>query len=125
MAALGAAPGQVAEDLLDYEVVAVKRHLLLVTDGNELELQPGYHAQSGDSLRTGSRSSADLHIADRAANFHIGTKTRFHLAHGTPGVLIDIERGSIRAIFGKLPEGDDSERLVTTPSAGLAVRGTE
>lgn len=125
MAALGAAPGQVAEDLLDYEVVAVKRHLLLVTDGNELELQPGYHAQSGDSLRTGSRSSADLHIADRAANFHIGTKTSFHLAHGTPGVLIDIERGSIRAIFGKLPEGDDSERLVTTPSAVLAVRGTE
>jgi hypothetical protein len=40
-------------------------------------------------------------------------------------VLIDVERGSLRAVFGKLPEDDDHERLVTTPSAVLAVRGTE
>jgi len=125
MTALGAAPGPEAENPLDYQVVAVKRHLLLVTDSGELELQPGDHAQSGDSLRTGSRSSADLEVSDRAARFHIGTKTSFRLAHDKPGVLIDIQRGSLRAVFGKLPAGDDRERLVTTPSAVLAVRGTE
>ncbi len=125
MAALGAAPGPESENLLDYEVVAVKRHLLLVTDSGELALQTGDHARSGDSLRTGSRSSADLEVPARAARFHIGTKTRFQLAQGAPGVLINVERGSLRAVFGKLPEGDDRERLVTTPSAVLAVRGTE
>jgi ferric-dicitrate binding protein FerR (iron transport regulator) len=40
-------------------------------------------------------------------------------------VLLEIERGSLRAIFGKLSEGDTRERLVTTPSAVLAVRGTD
>jgi len=125
MTALGARRGPEPESPLDYEVVAVKRHLVLVTDSGELQLETGDHARSGDSLRTGSRSSADLEVAERAARFHIGTKTRFRLAHETPGVLIDIERGSLRAIFGKLPEGDESERLVVTPSAVLAVRGTE
>jgi hypothetical protein len=125
LAALGAAPTPDPQDDLVYQVVAVKRHLLLATPTGELELQAGDHAKSGDSLRTGSRSSADLEVADRAARFHIGTKTSFRLAHDRPGVLIDVERGSLRAVFGKLPEGDDRERLVTTPSAVLAVRGTE
>ncbi len=125
LAALGAAPNPDPQDALVYQVVAVKRHLLLATATGELELQAGDHAQSGDSLRTGSRSSADLEVADRAARFHIGTKTSFRLTHDKPGVLIDIQRGSLRAVFGKLPEGDDRERLVTTPSAVLAVRGTE
>jgi hypothetical protein len=125
MALLGAAPAPETDDPLDYEVVAVKRHLLLQSGGDELELQSGDHARSGNSLRTGSRSSADLQVSERAARFHIGTRTRFHLAHGTPGVLIEIERGSLRAVFGKLGDGDEGERLVTTPSAVLAVRGTE
>jgi hypothetical protein len=125
LAALGAAPTPDPQDALVYQVVTVKRHLLLATPTGELELYAGDHAQSGDSLRTGSRSSADLEVADHAARFHIGTKTSFRLTHDKPGVLIDIQRGSLRAVFGKLPEGDDRERLVTTPSAVLAVRGTE
>jgi ferric-dicitrate binding protein FerR (iron transport regulator) len=40
-------------------------------------------------------------------------------------VLIDVERGSLRAMFGALAGGDAHERLVTTPSAVLAVRGTD
>ena len=40
-------------------------------------------------------------------------------------MLLEIERGSLRAIFGKLPEGDTRERLISTPSAVLAVRGTD
>jgi ferric-dicitrate binding protein FerR (iron transport regulator) len=125
LSALGATPTPDSQDALVYQVVAVKRHLLLATPTAEIELQAGDHAKSGDSLRTGSRSSADLEVADRAARFHIGTKTSFRLTHDKPGVLIDIQRGSLRAVFGKLPDGDDRERLVTTPSAVLAVRGTE
>jgi hypothetical protein len=125
IAVLGAGPGPGAENPLDYEVVAVKRHLLLAGEKGELELQAGDQVRSGASLRTGSRSSADLEVIEHAARFHIGTRTRFRLAHGSPGVLIDVERGSLRAVFGKLGEGDDRERLVTTPSAVLAVRGTE
>jgi len=125
VAVLGATPGPDPTETIVYEVVAVKRHLFLVTADGEHGLQAGARAQSGESLRTGSRSSADLEVADRAARFHIGTKTSFSLAPGTPGVLIDVERGSLRAIFGTLPDGDQRDRLVTTPSAILAVRGTD
>ncbi len=122
-------PGTEADDAIAttivYDVAQVKRQLLLATEDGELQLQKGDQAHSGDSLRTASRSTADLEVADRAASFHVKAKTRFHLAHNQPGVLIDIERGSLRAVFGKLPEGDDRERLVTTPSAVLAVRGTD
>lgn len=125
LAAFGAAPDPETEEPISYDVVAVKRHLLLTVDGDEVELKAGDRARSGDSLRTGSRSSADLEVRERAARFHIGSKTRFQLAHDRPGVLIDIERGSLRGVFDKLPEGDSSERIVITPSAVLAVRGTE
>lgn len=129
LAALGATPATETETesgtTIAYEVAAVKRHLLLSGADGELPLSEGDQAHSGDSLRTGSRSTADLEVPDFAARFHIVAKTRFHLTHDRPGVLIDVERGSLRGVFGKLPEGDDRERLVTTPSAVLAVRGTE
>jgi hypothetical protein len=125
LAVLGAAPQSAPEDPITYEVASVKRHLLLVTDDGEMELDEGDSARSGDTLRTGSRSAADLEVPARAALFHIGTKTRFRLAHHRPGVLIEVERGSLRAVFGTLPQGTSSERLVTTPSAVLAVRGTD
>jgi ferric-dicitrate binding protein FerR (iron transport regulator) len=80
---------------------------------------------SGATLRTGSRSRAELEVAEFAARFVVSSKTRFLLAHDQPGVLLEIERGSVHAIFGELPQGDTRERLVTTPSAVLAVRGTE
>ena len=111
--------------ILDYEVIAVKRKLLLETADGDQALQVGDHAQSGDVLRTGSRSRAELAVAEYAARFVVSSKTSFRLAHERPGVLLEIERGSLRAIFGKLPEGDTRERLISTPSAVLAVRGTD
>ena len=127
LVALGAAPAPEPETgaVLAYDVAAVKRHLLLTTANGELPLQKGDQARSGDSLRTGSRSTADLEVPEFAARFHIVAKTRFQLTGNQPGVLINVERGSLRGVFGKLPDGDNRERLVTTPSAVLAVRGTE
>lgn len=111
--------------LLRYEVTKVTRTLVLERAEGERALTPGDHAVSGDRLRTGSRSRAELTVPERAARFGIGAKTRFRLAHERPGVLLEIERGSVHGLFGPLPDGDDRERLVTTPSAVLAVRGTE
>jgi hypothetical protein len=125
LAALAAVAAPQAPAVVEYDVVAVKRKLLLeITDG-ERALQAGDHARSGDALRTGSRSSAELVAANSAARFLVSSKTSFRLAHDRPGVLLEVERGSLRAIFGKLPEGDTRERLITTPSAVLAVRGTD
>ena len=125
LATLAATVAAEAPAILEYDVVAVKRKLLLETTEGERALQVGDHAQSGDVLRTGSRSSAELVVAEYAARFVVSSKTSFRLAHDRPGVLLEIERGSLHAIFGKLPDGDTRERLITTPSAVLAVRGTD
>lgn len=121
--AAGALPEEPAP--LRYEVVAVKRSLAIVEADGERPLAVGDHAVSGDTLRTGSRSSAELEVPERAALFKVAAKTRFRLAHGQPGVLLELERGSLRAIFGPLTGGEEQERLLTTPSAVLAVRGTD
>jgi len=122
---LGAATASEAPAVLEYDVIAVKRKLLLETADGDRALQVGDQAQSGDVLRTGSRSRAELAVIEYSAKFVISSKTSFRLAHDRPGVLLEIERGSLRAIFGKLPEGDTRERLISTPSAVLAVRGTD
>jgi len=64
-------------------------------------------------------------VPARGALFYVESKTTFRLAHGRPGVLLELERGRLRGVFEPAAEGDDRERLVTTPSAVLAVRGTE
>jgi len=122
---LAAATASEAPAVIEYDVIAVKRKLLLETPDGEREMQVGDHARSGDVLRTGSRSSAELAVIEYSAKFAVSSKTSFRLAHEQPGVLLEIERGSLRAVFGKLPEGDNRERLISTPSAVLAVRGTD
>ena len=112
---------------LTYNVVAVKHKLLLEAPEGERRLQTGDSANSGDALRTGWRATAELAVPARSAVFHLGSSTRFRLAHDRPGVLLEIERGRLRAVFGpeEIGDGVPEERLVTTPSAVLAVRGTE
>ncbi len=125
LAAISAAPGAEEPETLTYDVIAVKRKLLLATEDGERRLDVGDRAHSGDALRTGSRSRADLAVPARGALFRVNSKTTFRLAHDRPGVLLELERGRLRAVFEPAAEGDDRERLVTTPSAVLAVRGTE
>jgi hypothetical protein len=125
VAALGAAAVAEEPARLRYEVVAVKRTLVVDAADGERPLAVGDHALAGDTLHTGARSSAELAVPERAALFKVAAKTRFRLAHGQPGVLLELGRGSLRAIFGPLADGEEQERLLTTPSAVLAVRGTD
>jgi hypothetical protein len=107
-----------------YELTAVERKLFRELPAPEVPLAQGEAIAAGDLLRTGSRSSADILCTDALARFRLGAKTRARLASDAPGVLLDIEEGRLHALFGKLT-GAASERVVTTPSAVLAVRGTE
>lgn len=116
-----------AEDTVtvpSYELTAVERKLFRELPAPEVSLAQGEAIAAGDLLRTGSRSSADISCSDALARFRLGAKTRARLASDAPGVLLDVEEGRLHALFGKLT-GAASERVVLTPSAVLAVRGTE
>lgn len=127
LAVMTSASSSNAPTPLTYEVTAVKHKLFLEDQGGERTLQKGDHASSGDALRTGWRATAELAVPARAAFFHLGSSSRFRLAHDRPGVLLELERGRLRAVFGPEKPGDGTvqERLVTTPSAVLSVRGTQ
>jgi len=113
-------------DPLVYAVDAVDGKLLRVDGREEWPLSAGDRAIGGSELRTGWFSSADLTARRAAAHFHLNSRTHVRLASETPGVLLVLERGRLRALFDKLT-GDEAEqeRRIETPSAILAVRGTE
>jgi hypothetical protein len=129
MAALVAMPstGGITEDTIapPYELVALERKLYRETPEPEVQLEQRARLLAGDLLRTGSRSSADILCPKGGARFHLGSKTRARLASETPGVLLELEKGRIRALFDVFAGAEAPDRLVTTPSAVLAVRGTE
>jgi hypothetical protein len=96
---------------------------VVVTHGNvETRAAAGATAIAGDSVRTGLFGKATLSVPARAARFEIFSSTRALLAGPEPGVLIVLERGRLMAIFDALT--GDTQRLVATPGALLAVRGT-
>jgi hypothetical protein len=113
-------PGDVS---ITYEVASVNGKLILGVEPDERRLAEGDDAVSGDRLRTGSSSSAIIGAPSHTAVFRLDSKTTCTLAHDRPGVLLHVERGRLRAMFGSYTGSDP--RLVTTPSAVLAVRGTE
>jgi len=117
---LGSVP---AEQTIDYRFDEVRRNVLLTSANRELRAQRGDRAQSGDTVRTGWFSYA-LIASDRyRAKFEIYSSTNVQLAGAAPGVILSLERGSLRAIFDKIT--GDEPRVVQTPGALLAVRGTQ
>ena len=117
------ATGDNATDSITYDIVAVEGKLFLEIEPEARRLNAGAQAVSGDRLRTGSSSSATIGVPSYTTVFRLGAKTSCTLAHDRPGVLLHVERGRLRAMFGSTTGTDP--RLVTTPSAVLAVRGTE
>jgi len=113
------------EESIAYTVASVKRKLMREVAGASERLHEGAELESGDLLRTGWLSEADIAAPARGAMFHLAARTRVRLTHGRAGVLLEVNRGRLRAVFEALLGADSPQRVVTTPSAILAVRGTE
>src|SRR6266581_2720640 len=104
---------------VDYRFDQVKRNVAL----NDVQVAPGHHAQSGDKVQTGWFSYALIASDHYRARFEIFSSTNVQLAGGTPGVILSLERGRLHAMFDKITGSEP--RVVQTPGALLAVRGTQ
>ncbi len=109
---------------LEYRVESVKGKLLRLAQGTKERLEAGSSAVGGDRLRTGWFSRANLAVDEAGARFAMGPSTTVLLASEQPGVILELERGRLRALFDSLAGRPPIDRLVATPSAVLAVRGT-
>lgn len=107
-----------------YRVAQLKGKLVRLGEGSRERLHQGTTAAGGDRLKTGWFSRAELAVDEAKARFTVGPSTTVLLTSNEPGVLLEVERGRLRALFDSLAGRPDAERLVTTPSAVLAVRGT-
>ena len=123
--ALAASPALADEATVAYEVADMKGKLLLELDESKEPLATGAQLHGGQRLRTGWMSWSDLSAPDYGSRFHLGSRTRVRLASDTPGVLLVLERGRLRALFDKVLGEAPPDRRIRTPSAVLAVRGTE
>lgn len=110
---------------LRYRVTAVRGKLLRLEPGPKERIAAGVELAPGTVLRTGWWSSARIETPAAAARFRVGARTTVRLAEERAGVLLEVTRGRLRAVFDKLTGGAGPARAVATPSAVLAVRGTE
>lgn len=107
---------------IDYRFDEVRRSVTLTTPTQQLAVQRGNLARSGDRVQTGWLSYALIASEQHRAKFEIFSSTTVRLAGGAPGVILSLERGKLRAMFDKIT--GDEPRVVKTPGALLAVRGT-
>lgn len=120
---LFATSATVAQQPIDYRFDEIKRKVTLTTPARQLAVEKGQRAASGDKVSTGWFSYA-LIASDRyRAKFEIFASTDVQLAGGAPGVILSLERGRLRAMFDKITGNEP--RVVQTPGALLAVRGTQ
>lgn len=119
LVALDASAGQP----LDYRFDSVTRTVTVKSSGKEQRATKGGHARGGDQVETGWFSSALIASEGQGARFEIYSATLVTLAEDTPGVILSLERGRIRAAFDKIVGSEP--RIVKTPGALLAVRGTD
>lgn len=108
---------------IDYRFDQVKRTVTVNNGTKELTVAAGAHAQSGNKVTTGWFSYALIATEQYRAKFEIFASSEVQLAQGTPGVLLSVDRGRVRALFDKITGSEP--RVVKTPGAMLAVRGTQ
>jgi hypothetical protein len=121
--ALSVAGSAAAQQTVDYRFDDVKRRVVVTNAGHEIRAAKGHHAQSGALVQTGWFSYALIAAEHYRAKFEIFSATDVKLAAGEPGVILSLERGRIRAAFDKITGNEP--RVVQTPGALLAVRGTK
>jgi FecR protein len=108
---------------LDYRFDEVRRSVTVTTPSRQIPAETGLIARSGDRVQTGWFSYALIASEQHRAKFEIFSSTEVQLAGGTPGVILSLERGHLHAIFDKITGSEP--RIVQTPGALLAVRGTQ
>jgi hypothetical protein len=116
-------PSSPAASPIPYRFDEVKRSVTLKTATREMPATKGTQAQSGDHVHTGMFSYALIAAEPHHAKFEIFSVTDIQLAGGAPGVILSLERGRVHAMFDKILGSEP--RLVQTPGALLAVRGTQ
>ena len=121
--ALLATTAAVPQQRIDYRFDDIRRTVTLKTASQQLAAQKGQRAVSGDKVSTGWFSYALIASEHYRAKFEIFASTDVQLAGGAPGVILSLERGRLRAVFDKLTGNEP--RVVQTPGALLAVRGTQ
>src|ERR1051325_4613813 len=112
-----------AQTPIDYRFDDVRRTVTLTSGAQETKVARGHRAQGGDKVATGWFSYALIASERYGARFELFGSTDVKLAEGTPGVLLSVERGRLHAIFDKITGTEP--RIVQTPGALLAVRGTQ
>ncbi len=112
-----------AQQSVEYRFDDVKRNVVVATAKQEVKAEIGHRAASGDKVRTGWFAYALLAAEAYRAKFEIFSLTEVQLAPDEPGVILSVERGRIRAAFDKITGNEP--RVVQTPGALLAVRGTK
>lgn len=107
---------------IDYRFERVRGKVTVSASAAETRAAAGSVAHAGDRVRTGWRGYALLEESRHAARFEVFAGSDVTLAGDAPGVLLSLERGRLRAIFDKIT--GEEPRIVRTPGALLAVRGT-
>jgi hypothetical protein len=107
---------------VEYRFDRVRSKVIVASAGAEVRAKEGTEARGGDRVRTGWIGYAVLGANRHAATFEIFSSSDVLLAAGEPGVILTLERGRIKAFFDKFAGGEP--RVVKTPGALLAVRGT-
>src|ERR1700760_392978 len=120
---LAAAAATTPQAPVGYRFDEVKHTVVLKSGSQESPAAKGLRAQSGDRVHTGLFSYALIAAEQHRARFEIFGSTDVQLAGGTPGVILSLERGRIHALFDKITGSEP--RIVQTPGALLAVRGTQ
>jgi hypothetical protein len=120
---LAAAAATTPQAPVGYRFDDVKNNVILKTANHDSAAVKGLHAQSGDRVHTGLFSYALIAAEEHRAKFEIFSMTDVQLAGGAPGVILTLERGRIHALFDKITGSEP--RIVQTPGALLAVRGTQ
>ena len=117
------APAPVSNPI-DYRFDDVRRTVTLSNaTAKSTPATKGSRAQSGDKVHTGWFSYALIASAQHRARFEIFSSSDVLLASDEPGVILSLERGKLHAIFDKITGTEP--RVVKTPGALLAVRGTQ
>ncbi|HET7731088.1 MAG TPA: FecR family protein [Usitatibacter sp.] len=106
------------------EVVAMRA-------GREVPLASGADVLSGDLIRTGEASSAQLRFSDETL-VALRAKSRFHVADyrfggaddGASTAVFALLQGGLRTITGLIGRGKPERYRMTTPLATLGIRGT-